>query len=181
VSIELIKHKLDRAFGHMDVNGNGSIERSDLLGLGARILVGFGEAPTSAAGSKLVQGFGSIWQTLSAEIDAAGDRAISSEEFRAGMTSAFIEGDRFDTVFGPAAEAFAELCDTDGDGSVGPDEFQVMLAAFGTPHEDVEAAFDRLDLDQDGNISVTELVEATRQYYTSTDPDVAGNWLFGPI
>jgi Ca2+-binding EF-hand superfamily protein len=56
-----------------------------------------------------------------------------------------------------------------------------MMAAFGTPSEDVEAAFDRLDLDQDGNISVTELVEAARQYYTSTDPDAAGNWLFGPI
>jgi Ca2+-binding EF-hand superfamily protein len=181
MSLELLKYKLERAFGHMDVNGDGSIERADLLGLGARILVGFGEAPTSAAGSKLVRGFGSIWQTLSAEIDITGDRAISSEEFRAGMTSAFIEGDRFDTVFGPATEAFAELCDTDGDGSVGPDEFQVMMAAFGTPYADVEAAFDRLDLDQDGNISVTELVEAARQYYTSTDPDAAGNWLFGPI
>src|SRR4051794_17385736 len=98
----------------MDVNGDGSIERSNLLGLGARILVGFGEAPTSTTGSNLVQGFGSVWQALSAEIDAAGDRAISSEEFRAGMTAAFIEGDRFDTVFGPAAEAFAELCDTNG-------------------------------------------------------------------
>lgn len=44
MSLELLNHKLDRAFGHMDVNGNGSIERGDLLGLGARILVGFGEA-----------------------------------------------------------------------------------------------------------------------------------------
>ncbi|MER6829347.1 EF-hand domain-containing protein [Streptosporangium sp. NPDC000563] len=181
MSTTLLNHKLDRAFGHMDVDGDGSIEREDLLGLGARILVGFGEAPTSHAGSRLAQGFEEIWRTLAAEIDTDGDGVISSEEFRAGMTSAFVEGDRFDTVFAPAAEALAGLCDTDGDGAVGPDEFWIMMAAFGTPREDVRATFERLDGDGDGVVSVGELVEATRQFYTSADPDVVGNWLFGPL
>ncbi|WP_329092664.1 MULTISPECIES: EF-hand domain-containing protein [unclassified Streptosporangium] len=181
MSTTLLNHKLDRAFGHMDVDGSGSIEREDLLGLGARILVGFGESPTSQAGNRLAQGFEGIWRTLAAEIDADGDGSISSEEFRAGMTSAFIEGDRFDAVFAPAAEAVAGLCDTDGDGAVGPDEFWIMMAAFGTPREDVRATFERLDGDGDGVVSVGELVEATRQFYTSADPEVAGNWLFGPL
>lgn len=97
------------------------------------------------------------------------------------MTSAFVEGDRFDAVFGPAAEAAARLCDADGDGTVGPDDLWVMMAAFGTSRENVAAAFERLDGDGDGMVSVGELVEATRQFYTSTDPDVAGNWLFGPL
>lgn len=181
MSTRLLYRKLDRAFEHMDVDGSGSIERGDLVGLGARILVGFGESPTSLAGSRLAQGFEGIWRTLAAEIDADGEGTISFEEFRAGMTSAFVDGDRFDAVFGPAAEAMAGLCDTDGDGAVGPDEFWVMMAAFGTPREDVEAAFERLDGDGDGAVSVDELVEATRQFYTSTDPDAAGNWLFGPL
>ncbi|WP_433376694.1 EF-hand domain-containing protein [Streptosporangium sp. CA-115845] len=181
MSTRLLNRKLDRAFEHMDADGSGSIEREDLLGLEARILVGFGESPTSPAGSRLIQGFEGIWRTLAAEIDTDGDRAISPEEFRAGMTSAFVEGDRFDAVFGPAAEAVAWLCDTDGDGAVGPDEFWVMMAAFGTSREDVTAAFERLDGDGDGAVSVGELVEATRQFYTGTDPDVAGNWLFGPL
>ncbi|WP_406317191.1 EF-hand domain-containing protein [Streptosporangium sp. NBC_01639] len=179
MSTELLHHKLDRAFAHMDVNGNGKIERDDLLGLGARILIGFGESPTTPTGSRLVHAFESLWQTLSAGIDA--DGAISPQEFRSAMTSAFVEGDRFDAVLRPVAETIAELCDTDGDGAVRPAGFRVMLTAFGTAHDDVDAAFDRLDRDYDGSIPVGELVEAVRQYYTSADPHAAGNWLFGPL
>ncbi|MFI6511468.1 EF-hand domain-containing protein [Streptosporangium sp. NPDC050855] len=180
MSTTLLNRKLDRAFAHVDADGSGSIGRDDLLGLGARILVGFGESPTSPAGSRLAGGFEEIWRTLTAEIDADGD-AISPEEFRAGMTSAFVEGDRFEAVFEPAAAALAGLCDTDGDGVVGPEEFWVMMDAFGTPRQDAAAAFARLDGDGDGAVSVRDLVEATRQFYTSADPDVAGNWLFGPL
>ncbi len=181
MSTELLKRRLDRVFGHLDANGNGKVERDDLLGLGARILVGFGESPTSAAGSKLIHGFESIWQALSAELDVDGDRAISPEEFRAGMAPVFSESERFDAVFGPAAEAVAELCDSDGDGVVGPAEFRVMLSAFDTPHDDVESAFDRLDRDSDRGISVGELVEATRKYCTSAGPSATGGRMFGPL
>ena len=48
VAIDLLNHKLDRAFDHIDASGRGVVEREDLLGLGARILVGFGESPTSS-------------------------------------------------------------------------------------------------------------------------------------
>lgn len=180
MSTTLLNRKLDRAFAHVDADGSGSIGRDDLLGLGARILVGFGESPTSPAGSRLAGGIEEVWRTLTAQIGVRGD-AISPEEFRAGMTSAFVEGDRFGAVLESAAAALAGLCDTDGDGAVGPDEFWVMMDAFGTPREDAAAAFARLDGDGDGAVSVGELVEATRQFYTSADPDAAGNWLFGPL
>ena len=39
--------KLDPAFAHLDVDGDGQIEHEDVLALGARLLIGFGEAPTS--------------------------------------------------------------------------------------------------------------------------------------
>lgn len=181
MAIDLRNHKLDRAFGHMDLDANGFIEREDLLGLGARILVGFGQSPTSGVGRRLVDGFDGIWATLSGELDRNRDDRISGEEFRSGMTSAFIEGDRFDPVFVPASQAVAELCDPDRDGQIGPAEFRIMLSAFGTAYDDVDAAFDRLDCEATGRLSVDGLVEATRQYYIGDDPHAAGNWLYGPL
>jgi hypothetical protein len=181
MSTELRKRKLDRAFGHMDVDGDGHIAREDLLGLGARILVGFGEAPTSAPGARLVDGFDDIWTALAGELGCGRDGRISCADFQAAMVAVFIDGEHFEPVFQPAARAVAHLCDSDGDGLIGPGEFRMMLSAFGTAYDDVDLAFDRLDADTDGRVTVEELVLATRQFYTGEDPHAAGNWLFGPL
>ncbi|GAA3119073.1 EF-hand domain-containing protein [Streptosporangium carneum] len=181
MSTELLRRKLDRAFDHLDASGNGKVERDDLLGLGALILVGFGESPTSAAGSKVLHGFESIWRALSAELDVDCEGAISPEEFRTGMTSVLSEDERFDTVFRPAAEAVAELYDTDGDGVVGPAELRGMLSAFGTSHDDADTALDLLDHDLERGISVGELVEATRAYYRGADQGTACDQSFGSL
>lgn len=178
---ELRQRKLDRAFGHVDVNGEGEIGREDLLGLGARILVGFGESPTSVTGRKLVDSFDAIWSAVTAETGGGRDGRLTREQFHAGMTAAFIDGDRFEPVFRPAAQAVAELCDGDRDGRIGPAEFRTMLSAFGTSYDDIDAAFDRLDLDGEGTLAVGDLVAASRQFYADDDPNAPGNWLYGPL
>lgn len=181
VAIDLLNHKLDRAFDHIDAGGGGVIERVDLLGLGARLLVGFGESPTSVTGSDLVDGFDGIWSTLSGVLGRDVDCQILREEFREGMTAAFVEGDLYEPVFRPATAAVADLCDDDGDGLIGPREFRMLLSAFGTAYDDVDEAFDRLDRTGRGVLTVDELIVAARQYYVSDDPSAAGNWLFGPL
>ncbi|NRQ39363.1 EF-hand domain-containing protein [Nonomuraea sp. NN258] len=182
MSIDLLNHKLDRAFDHIDANGNGVVEREDLLGLGARILVGFGESPTSVAGSNLVDSFDGIWSTLSRTLERDDEGVgLSRDDFRSGMTTAFIAGDRYDPVFRPATVAVAELCDPDRDGRIKPGEFRTMLSAFGIAYDHVDEAFDRLDRHGRGTLTVDELVVAAWQFYSSDDPNAAGNWLFGPL
>ncbi|MFG6196636.1 EF-hand domain-containing protein [Nonomuraea sp. JJY05] len=181
MAIDLLNHKLDRAFDHIDASGNGVVEREDLLGLGARILVGFGESPTSVTGASLVDGFDEIWSALSKALERDIDFGIARPDFRAGMVAAFVTGDQYDAVFRPATVAVAELCDGDGDGEIGPGEFRTMLSAFGVAYDDVDAAFDRLDRSGRGTLTVDELVLAASDYYRGTDPGAAGNWLFGPL
>ncbi|MEQ4716507.1 hypothetical protein [Nonomuraea sp. B19D2] len=181
MAIDLLNHKLDRAFDHIDAGGNGVVEREDLLGLGARILVGFGESPTSLTGASLVDSFDGIWSTLSQTLERDPDFAIARPDFRTGMIAAFVTGDRYDAVFRPATVAVAELCDPDRDGEIGPGEFRTMLSAFGVAYDDVDEAFDRLDRTGRGVLTVDELVLAAADYYLSDDPSAAGNWLFGPL
>ncbi|MCX5127041.1 EF-hand domain-containing protein [Streptomyces sp. NBC_00347] len=43
------------------------------------------------------------------------------------------------------------------------------------------SAFTRLDRDGDGRISRDELAQAFEEYFTGTDRDLPGNWLYGPV
>ncbi|MFC7587664.1 EF-hand domain-containing protein [Nonomuraea antimicrobica] len=181
MAIDLLNHKLDRAFDHIDAGGRGVVEREDLLGLGARILVGFGESPTSVTGASLVDSFDRIWSTLSETLDRDGYFGIARPDFLSGMTAAFVTGDLYEPVFKPATVAVAELCDGDADGEIQPGEFRTMLSAFGVAYDDVDEAFDRLDRAGRGTLTVDALVLAAADYYRSDDPNAAGNWLFGPL
>jgi len=178
---DLQLEKLDRAFDHIDANHSGEIERDDLLGLGARVLLGFGEAPTSSKGRQLIDRFDELWTEIAAHADSDSSGAISPEEFRAAMITAYIDGQKFDKTFRPAAIAIAALCDTDSDGAIGLPDFQILQSAFGTTDGDAVAAFARLDTDANGTLSVDELVQAAHEYYTSGDPKAPGNSLFGPL
>ncbi|GAA3215441.1 EF-hand domain-containing protein [Actinocorallia longicatena] len=181
VTTELQDRKLDRAFEHLDVDRDGVIERDDLVGLGARFLLGFGEPPTSIRGRALLDNFDTVWSALLSRLDMEADSRISREEFHRGMAAAFIHGPDWEPAFRPAAQAVARLCDTDCDGMVDPGEFRTMLSAYGTAEGDIAMAFSALDADSDGMVSVTELVAAAREFYTGDDPTAAGSWLFGRI
>jgi Ca2+-binding EF-hand superfamily protein len=173
--------KLDRAFDHIDANHSGEIERDDLLGLGSRVLLGFGEALTSVKGRQLIDRFDELWAEIAAHADTDVSGAISPSEFRTAMITAYIDGQQFDKTFRPAAVAIAALCDTDDDGVIGLQEFQILQAAFGTADGDAVMAFERLDTDANGALSVDELVQAAHDFYTGGDPQLPGNSLFGPL
>jgi hypothetical protein len=108
--------KLDRAFAHLDVDGDGQIERDDVLALGARLLVGFGEAPTSTKGRDLLDALDVLWEVLLDELDLGRAGRVTTDDFRDGMRVAFIDGGRYDPVLGPVVDAIGRICDTDDDG-----------------------------------------------------------------
>lgn len=178
---ELQDRKLDRAFDHLDADRDGAIDREDLVGLGSRVLLGFGEPPTSARGRALLDSFDQMWAALVARLDLDGDGRISRTQFHQGMIAAFIDGPDYEPVFRPAAQSLARLCDVDGDGMVDPAEFRILQTAYGTEDGEIGTAFSALDSDHDGRLAVAELVAAAEAFYIGDDPDAGGNWLFGRI
>ncbi|NJQ00461.1 EF-hand domain-containing protein [Streptomyces zingiberis] len=178
----LLHRKIDVCFGHFDTDDNGSVDREDLLTLGAQLLSKFGEPVTSPKGIALMDGMARFWDALVAVSDQDGDQRLSRDEYRSAMTGAFVEDPgNFDTAFRPLAEAVCALLDTDGDGAVDEREFEAWQDVFRTAPGDRAEAFRRLDADGDGKLSVGELLAAVREYYLSPDADATGNWLYGSV
>ncbi|HXA59237.1 MAG TPA: EF-hand domain-containing protein, partial [Streptosporangiaceae bacterium] len=84
-------------------------------------------------------------------------------------------------VLRPVARAVIRLCDTDSDGQISLAEFTIMQQAYGTAPEDIATAFEMIDGDGDGDLSVTELEKAMQDFYVGRNPTAPGNWLFGEL
>ncbi|WP_445394910.1 EF-hand domain-containing protein [Streptomyces sp. LE64] len=175
----LLANKLDWSYLHIDADRNGLIERQDLLGLAAHLLLTYAEPSSTPKGQALMGAFDRFWDTLSAHCDTDRDGRITPSEYRDGMRAAYVDGDRFDAIFHPAATALALVADTDGDGGIDRPEFLAMEAVLGVSQAEGRTAFERLDTNADGALDVPEYLTAVREYYTSPDPDAPGNWLYG--
>ena len=176
------QRKLDKAFNHLDVDRDGYVEEKDLNELGVRLLANFGVGFDDPRAQKIVDGFGGFWTALADALDTDGDRRLSPQEYRDGMLAGFGGPDgTFDEHFRPGAMAVLELADTDGDGYVSRAEFAVMQHAFGTPADESDFAFDRLDLDGDGRLSLDEMIVAVREFYVGGDESAVGTWFFGRV
>lgn len=178
---DLLERKIDVCYGHVDVDGDGVFEEADVMALAARMIayqnVPF-DAPESLA---LFQGFKEFIYSIARHLGISGGQ-ISPQQWREGMIGAFAENpEAFDEVFRPLASAIWRLCDRDGDGRVDAEEFLCFQKAVGTSAQNRQIAFDKLDLNGDGSLSVEEILSAYKDYYTSRDPAAPGNWLYGDV
>jgi Ca2+-binding EF-hand superfamily protein len=159
--------RLRQRFQKWDVNRNGVVERSDYEAEAKRILQAFGEPPTSPKGRALMDAYLGMFDQMSR---AVGAEEIAEDQFVDYVESQMFEqGDAgFNRVLRPTITAIVNLCDTDGDGEVSPNEFSRWLKAVGVPESQAAQAFRQLDKDGSGNLSADELVEAVRDFHAGT-------------
>jgi len=74
-----------------------------------------------------------------------------------------------------------DICDRDDNGFLEQSEFAKFHQAFGCKSANSQLAFQKLDSNGDGQLTVDELVIAWQEYYTSNDPNARGNWLYGDV
>lgn len=175
-----LDRKLDKAFQQLDIDRDGIVEFDDLIALASRLFDGFGVSPMTPRGQEMLDSFEQLWQCLLTALDAHTDRRITAEEWRTGMTGAFVHpADGFEAGLRPAVRAVMRLADTDDDGRLTLDDFRVLQRAYGTAEPDIELAFLALDTHCRGSLTVDQLVEAARQYYTGAFRPGVGDWLYG--
>ena len=121
-----------------------------------------------------------VWRQLRADCDGDGDGRVGRAEFTAAFTAGL--GDPrayYRRLFGPIVDRFARVMDQDGDGFIEAGEYARMFASVSVDERVVRAAFERLDADADGKISVAEFSDAMGQLMLSQDPADPGTVALG--
>ena len=171
------RRKIAGVFGAMDVNGDGLLEEADFEALTARWMKVRDWLPGSEGYERIRGVMMGWWETLREAADQDRDDRVTLDDVMAvidqlhGMTEA-VEA---------TARSMFEAVDQDGDGRIGPDEYEQVVTAWKGYEASAEGIFERLDLDGDGWISLDEFVGLWSGFWMGDDPASPSNWVFGPF
>ncbi|OLR93371.1 EF-hand domain-containing protein [Actinokineospora bangkokensis] len=178
---ELLTRKINRGFDHLDADGDGVLGEQDHVLMGQRVARALGHAEGSAQEGRIVDGYLRIWREVHLPHVPEGSSGIAKEAFVEATASLADDPGTARAALGGLALAFLEVADVDQDGRISPQEFLAYQRGHfpGLTEADAATAFSHLDVDGDGHLSPDEFVNATVDYWTSSDPDAPGNWWMG--
>jgi Ca2+-binding EF-hand superfamily protein len=177
---QILIRRYDKAFDLYDSNGNGYVEEADLKRLQGQFLAMFGQSPTSARAAELAALWDDYWQALLTMMDHVVDGQISRQEWRDGHARLADDDASYHRLLTPAMTAVFSLMDTDGDGKVGPAEWRNFQESIGNGGA-AEVAFQHMDTNHNGYLTVEELLDAFHEHLTNPDPDARGGWFHGEV
>ncbi|WP_018348367.1 EF-hand domain-containing protein [Longispora albida] len=181
VAPDFLVRKLDKRFDMLDADGSGYLEAADFQSIARRFLAYFSVPDDNERAQAVLSAYEELWTALSGA-DADGDGRIVRQEFRDRLLSAdFQEGDAVEATFGRVVAACNVITDVDGDGLISYPEFRHLPGLAELTEDECRSAFGRMDRDGDGGLSVEEIKRGVAEFYTSSDPDAPGNWMFGKV
>jgi Ca2+-binding EF-hand superfamily protein len=127
------------------------------------------------------------WRQLCAAADANDDDRVSRdewEEFWDAIQAPVEEGTEEQKAqmmesLERAGKVTFRTIDATGSGEISEEEYASWLTAWGASGS--SEAFDALDRAGDGHLTEEDIVEATKEFYLSNDPDAPGNMLYGSL
>lgn len=158
--------RLTARFEALDRDGDGAVTFEDFASLASAVLDAVGEPVGTPRARALSSAAWSFYKGLALNTDVDRDGHITREEFLlAADVSLRGNPEGFTRVVRPWAEAVVAVADRDEDGHVTRAEWVAVLAAMwlgGPAGEELPG----LDADEDGRITVTELLDAAVRFYT---------------
>lgn len=175
------KKKILHVFNTLfDSNKSGSIDKNDLEGIANKIAKVRGFKPGDTKFKEIQETLQTIWNLLQQHGDADNDGEVSAKEF-IEICDDYAKNPNAPQQWQNACMKFIfDIEDASKDGSIDADEFSTIYTSFGLDKVEAVQAFNKLSK---GKSSVTwnEFQELWKEYFTSEDPNAAGNFIFGKI
>ena len=180
---DLQRRKAAHYFDLIDADGNDLIEAADFQRRADRLAETL-EVTGEEERTRLRRRVMLWWEHLSTLADANDDGRITRHEWEmywerfkiaVSMGSNRRSIEKLERV---ARHTFRAI-DRSGSGKVTQEEFSNWLAAWDIGQH--EAVFRELDREDTGSLTEEDLVEATKEFYLSNDPNAPGNVLYGTL
>jgi Ca2+-binding EF-hand superfamily protein len=159
-------------FRHWDRDHSGHLELSDLKTSARRLGEAFGRAANAPEQLALEESCRQLWEILARHADVDHDGRISEDEFIAAFTEEVLaDPAEFDRVYRILLENVVEVADADGNGKLDEGEYvRLMGSWYSAGESDAVAAFANLDRDNDGFLTLEELVRSAMEFYHGESP-----------
>lgn len=175
------KRKIDRMFAALDLDRDGFIERSDYTRRVQRVAAAKRWSPDSPEYERNLRAALEHWDGLCEIADVDADGQVSRDEFLRYADIFLDDRDAIRSFARGDAQLLFDAMDTDGDGSVGLQEYREYLQVCGIDTAASAGFFDYADLDRDGRITRSEMAHAVEEFLLSENQHAAGNHLFGAL
>lgn len=161
-----VDERVSQRFSLWDTDNDGVIDSSDFENEAKKILDSFGASADTARGRAVSDAYAQLWRSLSAAGGVPTSGSLTVDQVSTIGAALFSGGQAaFGETVRPVIRSIADLCDTDGDGQISPDEFGHWMDAIGVDDNSTQEAFNSIDSDGDGFLSVDELVNAVRDFH----------------
>lgn len=173
----IAEERVRKRFAKWDADGSGSLEKADLEMEAAQIARAFGQDLGSPQVRELTDAFSAMFDHLGQESGVGSDGSLTEDQFVAATGAMIAEGSErtFDGVLGPVMRGIVALCDRNADGQINRDEWAAWMNGVGVDEAQARVAFDQVDKNGNGELSVDELLGAVRDYhYGRLDVELLG-------
>jgi Ca2+-binding EF-hand superfamily protein len=178
----LQKRKLTRFFNVWDANGDGVITTEDPKQVAQNLAKLQDLEPSSPEHERFFNGFMSYQDDFLKAVDVDESGHVTLEEWLAYHEEMLQDEERFKTTALMSVRVMFELMDRNRDGEITLEEFGEWMRAFRIGEQSItEEVFQKLDLNGNGILSREEVLQLTREFFYSDDPNARGNWALGPF
>ena len=177
---ETQKRKVHHLFEVLDIDRNGQLEPDDFVNVGRKIILQLELDENSRSARLILLKAYRLFVQLLADLENP-EMSLTLwdwvEFFRNQIESSNGKILKF-YIYRTSRHIF-DLFDMNRDKKISRDEYANMLTIYNIPQNTASEGFDELDTNGDGFISVEEMIEGLKNFFTSDQSSARGNMIFG--